>query len=284
MASLYLVGFFALLFCINMKTRSFACCFLPWMIYAVLYDSMRFYPNYLVNDIDVQGLYEAEKSLFGFSVPGAVAADGTNVLIPGEWFNLHHWAWADILAGLFYLCWIPVPAVFALYLYFKGEKKWCFRYSAAFLVVNLVGFVGYYLHPASAPWYVILHGFEPVVGTPGNMAGLARFDEMTGLSIFHVLYNANANVFAAVPSLHASYLVVPTIYAIMSKRRWYASCIFAFIGVGIWVTAVYTGHHYIIDVLLGILTALVGVLLFEGINHHLRRHRHHHPHHDGPLA
>ena len=33
---------------------------------------MRVYPNYQVNPIDVKGLYEAEKSLFGLSVDGAV--------------------------------------------------------------------------------------------------------------------------------------------------------------------------------------------------------------------
>jgi hypothetical protein len=31
----------------------------------------------------------------------------------------------------------------------------------------------------------------------------------------------------------------------------------------IWATAVYTAHHYVIDVLAGILFALAGILLFE---------------------
>ena len=49
----------------------------------------------------------------------------------------------------------------------------------------------------------------------------------------------------------------------MSRRKWYASCVFAFICVGIWFTAVYTGHHYVIDVLLGIGTAIIGTIVFE---------------------
>jgi hypothetical protein len=44
MTSLYLVAIFAILFAFK-KTRDFTICFLPWMIYAVAYDSMRFYPN-----------------------------------------------------------------------------------------------------------------------------------------------------------------------------------------------------------------------------------------------
>lgn len=31
------------------------------------------------------------------------------------------------------------------------------------------------------------------------------------------------------------------------------------------MAAVYTGHHYVIDVLLGIVTAILGMLLCEGV-------------------
>jgi membrane-associated phospholipid phosphatase len=33
--------------------------------------------------------------------------------------------------------------------------------------------------------------------------------------------------------------------------------------VGIWWTAVYSGHHYLIDVMLGISCALLGIFVFE---------------------
>ena len=39
--------------------------------------------------------------------------------------------------------------------------------------------------------------------------------------------------------------------------------IFAVLMCGIWFTAVYSSHHYIIDVLLGITCALLGILFFE---------------------
>lgn len=266
MTSLYLVAVFALLF-VWKRTRQFAVCFLPWLIFAVAYDSMRFFPNYEFAPIDTRGLYEAEKTLFGFAASSAeelrAVADGTATMIPGEYFTVHHAPWADLLAGTFYLCWIPVPVAFALYLYLSGRRRWFVRFSWTFLVVNLLGFVGYYIHPASPPWYVMNYGFEPAVGTPGNVAGLGRFDQLTGLSVFHVLYGKNANVFAAVPSLHAAYMLVTTIYALMSHRSKGLTVLFALICLGIWWTAVYSGHHYIIDVLLGILTTIVGVVLME---------------------
>lgn len=80
---------------------------------------------------------------------------------------------------------------------------------------------------------------------------------------FDSIYGRNANVFAAVPSLHAAYMVVALCYAIVNKCNKFVIILFAIIMAGIWGTAVYTSHHYIIDVTLGICCALLGILLFE---------------------
>lgn len=268
MFSIYLIILFAVLFAWK-KTRPIAIYFLPWFLFGIVYDLMRLYPNFKVNPIDVRGLYEAEKSLFGIAASSVTElqaiADHTQTMIPGEFFKVHNCSFADFMAGIFYLCWVPVPVAFAIYLYVTKQKKWFIRFSWSFLVVNLIGFVGYYIHPAAPPWYAMNYGFEAVLHTPGNVAGLGRFDEMTGLQVFHGLYGKNANVFAAVPSLHAAYMFLTTIYAVISHKRWYTILLFSFISLGIWWTAVYSGHHYIIDVMLGILTTIIGFLLMEKI-------------------
>ena len=105
--------------------------------------------------------------------------------------------------------------------------------------------------------------FTGMRDTPGNVAGLGRFDELLGCTIFDSIYGRNANVFAAVPSLHAAYMVVALAYAIMNRCKGWLIALFAFIMVGIWCTAVYSGHHYLIDVLLGISCALLGIFVFE---------------------
>lgn len=255
MFSIKLIIIWAILVAIK-PTRKFALALTPWLVFACSYDGMRLLPNYEVNPIDTRGIYETEKSLFGIGT-----AAGT--LIPGEWFNLHNCAFADFMAGFFYLCWVPVPLGFAIYLYLKGKREMYLRFSLAFLFVNLVGFVGYYIHPAAPPWYVIEHGFTPVLNTPGSVAGLGRFDALVGAPVFHSIYCNNSNVFAAVPSLHAAYMLVATIYAVISRQNKLCIGIFAFICMGIWWTAVYSTHHYIIDVLLGILTTIVALLILE---------------------
>lgn len=251
-----MVGLFLLLFFAGKTTRKLAVALLPFVIFGVSYDWMRVWPNYEVNPIDVRGLYEAEKSLFGIHIDG-------QTLIPCEYFALHHCSVADFMAGIFYLCWVPVPIAFGLWLYFKGKRNLYLRFSMVFLLVNLIGFAGYYIHPAAPPWYAMNYGFEPVLSTPGNVAGLGRFDELLGITVFEGIYGRNANVFAAVPSLHAAYMVVALAYAIMGRCRRWLIAVFAFIMVGIWWTAVYSGHHYLIDVSLGIGCALLGILVFE---------------------
>lgn len=251
-----LIGLFLLLFFATDKTRKLAVALLPFLIFGISYDWMRVYPNYMVNPIDVEGLYNLEKTLFGIHIDG-------KVLIPCEYFAIHNWPIADFLAGIFYLGWVPVPIAFGLYLYFLKDRNMYLRFAMVFLFVNLLGFACYYIYPAAPPWYAINYGFEPVLNTPGNMAGLVRFDEFIGLPLFDSIYGRNANVFAAVPSLHSAYLVVVLFYAIKKKCNWAILSVIIIFLFGIWFTAVYSSHHYIIDVLLGILCALVGISLFE---------------------
>lgn len=251
MAVVFLALFFA-----GKASRKLAVALLPFFIFGISYDWMRVYPNYMVSPIDIKGLYEAEKSLFGLFF-------GDVTLIPCEYFALNHCSTADFLAGIFYLCWVPVPIAFGLWLYLKGYRSVYLRFALVFLLVNLIGFAGYYIHPAAPPWYAMNYGFDPVLDTPGNVAGLRRFDELLGCAVFDSIYGRNANVFAAVPSLHAAYMVVTLVYSIINHCRKWLIALFAVIMVGIWWTAVYSGHHYLIDVLLGILCAMLGILLFE---------------------
>lgn len=253
---LFISGFFLLLFFARGSSRKLAVGLLPFIIFGISYDWMRLFPNYKVNPIDIEGLYAMELRLFGVNVNG-------NWIIPCEFFALNNSPIADFFAGVFYLCWVPVPIAFGLWLYFTKDRSLYLRFSMVFLLVNLIGFAGYYIHPAAPPWYAMHHGFDLLMDTPGSSAGLARFDQLLGISVFDSIYSRNSNVFAAVPSLHAAYMVVALWYAIVKRCKPVVLITFAIIMLGIWFTAVYSSHHYIIDVLLGIFCALLGVLIFE---------------------
>ena len=64
------------------------------------------------------------------------------------------------------------------------------------------------------------------------------------------------------PSLHASYMLIVLYYGIKGRMKWF-NLLFALIMLGIWFSAIYTGHHYILDVLAGILCAIFGIILFQ---------------------
>lgn len=245
-----LIGYFA-----HPQTRRFVTGFSIFIVYWVIYDSMKAYPNYWFNKVHIQEPYEFEKLLFGISSP-------QGVLTPNEYFLANGSTFLDVLTGFFYINWMPIPLLFALFLWFK-DKFVLLQFSAAFFVVNLVGFVIYYTYPAAPPWYVQLYGFAENFNIPSNVAGLIKFDEYFGISVFQDIYSKGSNVFAAIPSLHSAYPVVVLFYAIKKKLGW-VNIFFATFVLGIWFSAVYTSHHYIIDVVLGAACAAVGLAIFEG--------------------
>lgn len=255
-----LAALIAILFCYNGVTRRVVVALLPFAIFGISYDWMNIAHNYEVNpSVDIRGIYETERSLFGIGG-----------LTPNEWFARHTTWLLDLIGGIFYLCWVPVPILFGLWLYYKGQREIYLRFALIFLLVNFLGFAGYYIHPAAPPWYAATIGFDFIPGTPGNVAGLAGFQDITGWHVFDGLYGRNANVFAAVPSLHSAYMPVALYYSLRARCSWWLRTLFAIITVGIWFTAVYTSHHYLIDVLLGIFTAALGIVIMEGVLMRLR--------------
>ncbi|KAA2241486.1 inositol phosphorylceramide synthase [Chitinophaga agrisoli] len=253
---LVLVGIFNSLFYISKGTRKFIIGFSIFIVYWILYDYMKAFPNYEFGKVHIASVYYAERNIFGIASSGGI-------LTPNEYWLAHSNAFLDVLCGLFYLCWIPLPLAFAAYLFYANRVQF-FHFMFIFLFVNLLGFVVYYTFPAAPPWYVQLHGFDLIPHTPGNTAGLARFDQFFQVSIFKGLYAKGSNVFAAMPSLHSAYPLIVLVFAWRTKSTTF-KILSTIVTAGIWFAAVYTSHHYILDVLAGILTAGVGIFLYHRV-------------------
>ncbi|MBL7681799.1 MAG: inositol phosphorylceramide synthase [Flavipsychrobacter sp.] len=238
----------------SFKTRKFVSGFSIFILYWVIFDYMKAYPNYSFSNVHIADLYCVEKSLFGIS------ANGT-ILTPNEYCHLYQNSFLDIISGFFYLMWVPVPLIFAAYLFFQKPVEF-YHFALTFLVTNLIGFLVYYLYPAAPPWYVQLNGFTFYASTPGNTAGLARFDHFFGVHVFDALYAKSSNVFAAMPSLHSSYPLLVLYYGIRIGLK-NVNLIFLIISAGIWFAAIYTSHHYLLDVIAGIICAGAGIGFFN---------------------
>ncbi|HET6252484.1 MAG TPA: phosphatase PAP2 family protein [Puia sp.] len=247
---LVLVILFNSLFYLSGVTRRFILGFTVFIVFWILFDSMKAFPNYRYNTVHIESIYRLEKKLFGI---------GGQTL--NEYWLAHRTTFLDVLSGIYYLCWIPLPLAFAGYLSYR-DKELLFRYTLTFLLVNLIGFVIYYVYPAAPPWYVQEYGFGFNPHTPGNVAGLGRFDQYFHVTIFSALYSKSSNVFAAMPSLHAAYPLTVLYYGMKYRLGW-INILFAAIMVGIWFAAVYSGHHYVLDVLAGIACGFAGIGVFN---------------------
>ena len=252
---LILVLLFNTLFYLSHPTRKFITGFSVFIVFWIIFDFMKAFPNYQYNTVHIESLYNAEKQLFGIGVNGLR-------LTPNEYWQQHNTTFLDIISGLFYLCWMPVPLFFAGYLFFAKRREQFMQFALTFLFVNLIGFVGYYMYPAAPPWYVQQYGFAFNAHTPGNTAGLHRFDDYFHAGIFSALYSKSSNVFAAMPSLHASYPLIVLYFGIKNKLGW-INAVFTLIMAGIWFSAIYSSHHYVLDILAGIVCAMAGIGLFE---------------------
>jgi inositol phosphorylceramide synthase catalytic subunit len=249
-----------LMFFIHEKSRLLLKDLAVWLCYWMLYDSLRIAPNWTINAVHIKDLYDFDKAVFGVYENGVL-------LTLNEWCARHTQPWLDLLAGAFYISWVPLPIAFATWLYFNNRPLY-YRFSWCFFVVNLIGFTIYYIYPAAPPWYVANYGFELNPNVPRSAAGLDRVDALLNIDLFHRIYTRNSNVFAAMPSLHSAYPLVSLLYAIKSEKRWLIA-MFGITSVGIWLAAIYTNHHYILDVAAGISVAALGHWVWESF---LRKH------------
>jgi hypothetical protein len=251
---LAIAALFNILFYLNSKTRRFILGFAIFLIYMILFDSMKAYPNYKFSPVHIRDVYMTEKHWFGIVF-------NHTVYTPNEYLFLTKNTVLDILSGLFYITWIPVPLSLACYFFVKNKRQMlCFLMT--FFLVNIIGFIIYYLYPAAPPWFVALHGFKHIPLTVGSIAGLERFDAIIKVPVFQAIYTKSSNVFAAIPSLHSAYPVIVFYYG-MKNKLGVINLVLFILMTGIWFAAVYTSHHYCIDVLAGIACAVVGIFIFE---------------------
>ncbi len=191
---LILAGIFNVCYFLSGTSRKFILGFSIFIVYWIIFDYMKAFPNYKFNAVHIQDLYNNEKSLFGIGA-------GSSRITPNEFWIANQNSFLDVMTGIFYLCWIPVPLAFAAYLFFK-DKKLFLQFALTFVFVNFIGFIIYYAYPAAPPWYMQLNGNNFIANTKANTAGLSRFDSFFNVAVFTNLYTKGSNVFAAMPSLH----------------------------------------------------------------------------------
>jgi membrane-associated phospholipid phosphatase len=223
---------------------------LPFLLFGIVYDLMHLtQPLVRYLHVHVEEPYFFDKRFFGIPTP-------EGVLTPNEFFQKHNWPIADFFTGISYIVFVWWAIGFAAYLAaFRRDpagRRLLLRFGWTFLLMNVAGFVTYYVYPAAPPWYVADYGLGPAnMDARSSVAGAGRFDALVGIPYFAGFYGRSADVFGAIPSLHVSYPLLTFLYGLELRKRWLDLASFGLFSL-VCFAAVYLNHHYILDVLLGV--------------------------------
>ena len=243
-----------ILYCLGPRARPLFWFLLPLILTMIIYDSQRYYADYIRGPIHVREPFEFDRFFFGIR-------EGTTVLTPNQWLQRHTHPVLDIITGFFYIVFIPLFVAFAAYFRFVLSKKNPSVLSEsegmmwAFFWLNMLGYSTYYWYAASPPWYVEQYGFGPArLDVVGSAAGCVRFDQALGTRVFDEWYGRSADVHGAIPSLHIAYPLLALVYALRFRSLRWGAFVYYLV---LCFSAVYLNHHYILDVLWGSVYAVV---------------------------
>ncbi|MEM3690115.1 MAG: phosphatase PAP2 family protein [Candidatus Micrarchaeia archaeon] len=190
---------------------------------------------------------ELERSLFGM-IP--------TVYLQEKFYKEGKISAIDWIAIITYILHLPLPFFFASLIWFKDREMYK-KYSATFLILAYTGLLTFLLYPASPPW---------LSGLVGYLDGVKKLyheiSQSLNLIILPTLYYwINANEVAAVPSLHAAF---PLLISIYSFKLWgKRGLVVLLYPVATAFSLVYLGEHYAVDVLLGFVYVFASIVFVE---------------------
>ena len=231
----------------------------PFLVLFLAYELMRGLADEVGMPVHIGDVAALERSLFGGRLPTAVLQ---GLLHPTSGTD-----WLAVAGTAVYYFHFVLPVLTA-WLLWRFRPMLFHPYLISLILLSFAGFVTYLLLPVAPPWYAAqagqigmlpgepmvqdlkLHAFSAVVGGMG----------LDGESLYDVAFLAlSANPVAAFPSLHAafaflSFLVLRRAFGTLG---WLALAYFA----AVTFTIVYTGDHYVVDVLAGVTYATLAYAL-----------------------
>ncbi|MGA2012252.1 MAG: phosphatase PAP2 family protein [Solirubrobacteraceae bacterium] len=129
----------------------------------------------------------------------------------------------------------------------RNASFYCVRNM--FMIAMAIALVGYAVYPTAPPRLMPAWGFTDSV------------QQFTGIDAEHGPASALVNLYAAIPSMHVCFaLMIGATMSRLARRRWARVAWWLYPPV-ITFVVIATGNHYLLDVVLGALTAVVSGLL-----------------------
>ena len=177
------------------------------------------------------------------------------------------------LSVVFYFLHFPLPLAVGFLLWIHQRRTY-YDFVAALILLSMAGFVTYLLLPVAPPWFAAdAVRSDPYCGgacvenvmhlRQTGYEGLASLFGIQNYLYSYNVYSIGSNEVAAFPSLHAAYPFLAFLFARRAFGRvgWlmlaYTACV--------WFAIVYLGEHWVVDIIGGVIYALVAYLaIFHG--------------------
>ncbi len=221
----------------------------PVMIFIFCYEFLRghayIFHKLLKIQVHKTELLEIEKLFFGNPIPTIImqrmaqitptSLDVLFIIIYSSFF------WGAISIGI--ILW------FKSYNFFKVFRN-------GYLLLCFMGLFTYILYPAYPPWMASQEGYLPIL----ERSAWEKLQMGKFLSI--VFDKVGYNPVAPMPSLHAGWALYSSIMFDMFFKKWWSKLIYSYpLLMGTFI--VYSGDHYVVDIIAGFAYAILAVLLLK---------------------
>ena len=229
--------------CLGRDWRMFRRALLDWLPFCaamVCYDFSRGLADQLGLPVHSAWPAAADRALFGGRLP--------TVWLQKHFFTRGVVHWYDVAASLVYFSFfLAVPIVMAV-LWVRNRRLWL-RFTANVVTVSFFTLAIYVVFPEAPPWYAANQG---VISRVDRISSLGWSDlGLRGATDLIEHGQAIANEVAAMPSLHAAYSTLVAVFFLRRVSGWVRPLLLAY-PLAMGLALVYTGEHWVIDVIAGI--------------------------------
>jgi hypothetical protein len=211
--------------------------FVPFFVLLIIYDALHGEASHWFLPHAIPQI-KIDEWMFGGTVPTVTLQHA--FYTPGV---AHVW---DYAAFGVYMTHFILPYVVAGLLW-KNDHAGFQRFAALFIGLSFAAFFTYAIYPAVPPWMASQSAhLQPTAKIIDEMWAHVGF--ANGSSVFSATGHF-ANPVAAVPSLHTGYAVLIALFLWKRAGKWRPLLVLYPIAMSL--TLVYTGEHYVIDIILG---------------------------------
>jgi membrane-associated phospholipid phosphatase len=225
---------------------------LPFTAVLILYDYSRGLASRIGMPLHMRDIAWVDEHVFG--------------VIPTVWLQEHFLhpgdpRWWDAVATFVYSTHFFATPIVAAVLWLRNRQLWV-AFVARIIALSLAGLVTYVLFPAAPPWYAAREAaIDPVL-----RASSRGWLELGINHAGNLLQQGQlaSNPVAAMPSLHTGFALIIALFVVRRFRSPLRWALLAY-PVLMAISLVYLGEHYVVDLVAGVLYAIVVDLVVRRI-------------------